>query len=103
MLPSLNKLLAKYLLKVIRFYQLFISPFLLARCRFYPTCSQYALEAVRLHGGLLGGYLAVKRICRCHPFGGSGVDFVPLPLYRLKYQLLEKLPMGFYVFVYKIR
>lgn len=61
----------------IRFYQLCISPMFPAACRFTPTCSQYAIEALRRHGPLKGGWLAVKRICRCHPFGGSGYDPVP--------------------------
>lgn len=102
-LQFFNQLLAKLLLKIVRFYQLLISPLLPARCRFYPTCSSYALEAIRLHGGCLGGWLAFKRICRCQPFGGAGIDFVPLPLYRFNYQFVTGLPEGFYIFVYKIR
>lgn len=90
-----DKALACGLVYLIKFYRYGISPLLPARCRFYPTCSAYALEAVRLHGGLRGGFLSVKRICRCHPFGGSGVDFVPLPLYRFRYQFLARLPTGF--------
>lgn len=61
----------------IRFYQGAISPHLPAVCRYQPTCSQYAVEAVRKHGALKGSILAVKRICRCHPWGGSGYDPVP--------------------------
>lgn len=75
----LNKLLQKVLMGLIKFYQLFISPLLPARCRYYPTCSQYAIEALQLHGGIKGGWLAIKRIGRCHPWGGHGIDFVPLP------------------------
>ena len=56
------------LLKLIRFYQRAISPFFPARCRYIPTCSQYALEAIEKYGALRGGYLAVRRILRCHPF-----------------------------------
>ncbi|MBP6562564.1 MAG: membrane protein insertion efficiency factor YidD [Neisseriaceae bacterium] len=62
---------------IIRFYQLCISPLIPPRCRYTPTCSQYALEAIHKHGACKGGCLAAKRICRCHPFGGSGYDPVP--------------------------
>ena len=58
----------KLLLAMIRFYQRAISPWFPARCRFRPTCSAYALEAIQKHGAWKGGRLAVKRFCRCHPF-----------------------------------
>lgn len=58
----------------IRFYQLFISPLFPPICRFYPTCSQYAIEAIRKKGALKGGWLAVKRIAKCHPFHPGGYD-----------------------------
>lgn len=67
----------------LRLYQWVLSPMIVAifgpvgRCRFEPTCSQYALEAVAAHGALRGSWLAVKRLCRCHPWGGSGWDPVP--------------------------
>lgn len=61
----------------IRFYQRYISPMLPPACRFTPTCSQYAVEALQKYGPLKGLYLAVKRILRCHPWGGSGYDPVP--------------------------
>lgn len=62
----------------IRGYQLFIVPVLPAGgCRFHPTCSDYAMQAVTLHGAARGGWLAVKRILRCHPWGRSGLDAVP--------------------------
>jgi uncharacterized protein len=61
----------------VRAYRLFLSPWLGHGCRFDPTCSAYALEALREHGGLRGGWLAVKRVLRCHPWGGMGVDDVP--------------------------
>ena len=64
-------------LVVIRFYQLFISPFLGSNCRFQPTCSAYGLEAIRLHGAVRGGYLTIRRILKCHPWGGFGYDPVP--------------------------
>lgn len=58
-------------------YQLFISPVLPGSCRYTPSCSAYAVEAVARHGALKGGWLAVKRLARCHPFGGWGYDPVP--------------------------
>lgn len=64
-------------LLLIRFYQICISPLIPPRCRYVPTCSQYAIEAMQKYGAAKGGYLAAKRICRCHPFGGSGYDPVP--------------------------
>ena len=70
-------MLAKILLVLIRFYQYALSPMLPPRCRYQPTCSQYAIEAVRNYGALKGGWLAAKRIGRCHPWGGSGYDPVP--------------------------
>ena len=68
---------ARLLQLLIRFYQYCISPLIPPRCRYTPTCSQYALEAVRRYGALKGGLLAVKRIARCHPWGGHGHDPVP--------------------------
>ncbi|WP_417153773.1 membrane protein insertion efficiency factor YidD [Rikenella microfusus] len=62
---------------LIRFYQSAISPFLPNACRFTPTCSQYALEAFRKYGPLKGFWLSLRRILRCHPWGGSGHDPVP--------------------------
>lgn len=58
-------------------YQRFISPLLGPRCRFYPSCSAYALEAVQVHGALRGSWLAVRRLSRCHPFHAGGLDPVP--------------------------
>lgn len=62
---------------LIRGYQLFISPLLGPRCRFYPTCSHYALEAIDTHGALKGSWLALRRLLRCHPWSAGGVDPVP--------------------------
>ena len=62
---------------LIRFYQRGISPLFPASCRFQPTCSHYALEALQKHGLFKGGKLALKRISKCHPWGGSGHDPVP--------------------------
>lgn len=61
----------------IRFYRKYISPLKPPTCRFYPTCSEYAMEAVEVHGALKGSWLAVKRIGRCHPFHSGGIDPVP--------------------------
>ncbi|HET8573157.1 MAG TPA: membrane protein insertion efficiency factor YidD [Edaphocola sp.] len=61
----------------IRFYQKAISPMLGANCRYAPTCSQYAIEALKKYGALKGGRLAIKRILSCHPWGGHGYDPVP--------------------------
>lgn len=67
----------KLLIFPIRLYQRFISPMLPPMCRFTPTCSQYAIEAISKHGAIKGLYLAARRILRCHPWGGSGYDPVP--------------------------
>ncbi|MCY4780074.1 membrane protein insertion efficiency factor YidD [Sphingobacterium sp. UT-1RO-CII-1] len=64
-------------LSIIRIYQLFISPLLGANCRYYPTCSQYGKEAILKYGPFKGGFLAIKRILRCNPWGGHGHDPVP--------------------------
>ena len=61
----------------IRFYRLVVSPLIGSNCRFQPTCSEYALEALKTHGAFRGGWLAARRIVRCHPLGGSGCDPVP--------------------------
>lgn len=62
---------------LIRFYQYIISPFFLANCRYLPTCSDYAIEAIEQFGVIHGLYLAVKRLARCHPWGGYGYDPIP--------------------------
>lgn len=71
-------MLSRFLIGLIKFYQRGISPFLPPACRFTPTCSEYALQAIQAHGVGKGGVLAVKRLARCHPWGGSGDDPVPL-------------------------
>ncbi|HOB62045.1 MAG TPA: membrane protein insertion efficiency factor YidD [Candidatus Competibacteraceae bacterium] len=67
------------LIALIRVYQWLISPLLGNHCRFYPSCSQYACEAIELHGAVRGGWLAVRRLLRCHPWHPGGVDPVPEP------------------------
>ncbi|AVY93802.1 MULTISPECIES: membrane protein insertion efficiency factor YidD [Microvirgula] len=69
--------MSRIVLALIRFYQLAISPLIPPRCRFQPTCSQYAIEAVRKYGVRKGGWLALKRLGRCRPGGGCGYDPVP--------------------------
>jgi len=64
---------------LVRGYQLVIRPWLPPLCRYQPTCSAYALEALRLHGPVRGTWMAGARICRCHPFHAGGYDPVPLP------------------------
>lgn len=61
----------------VRGYRLVFSPWVGHNCRYLPSCSAYALEALETHGALRGGALAAGRVCRCHPFGGSGLDPVP--------------------------
>lgn len=65
------------LLKLIRFYQLFISPIVGNSCRFYPSCSSYSQQAIQLHGAFKGLYLTLKRVVKCHPFHPGGIDSVP--------------------------
>ena len=70
-------MLARGILALIRFYRAGISPLLPPACRYTPSCSAYAEEAVRRYGALKGSWLATRRLLRCHPFGGSGFDPVP--------------------------
>ncbi|MDX1609464.1 MAG: membrane protein insertion efficiency factor YidD [Halofilum sp. (in: g-proteobacteria)] len=69
----------RILITIVRGYSRYISPFLGAHCRFYPTCSAYAQEALETHGLLRGGWLTLRRILRCHPFCPGGYDPVPPP------------------------
>ncbi|MGV4413330.1 membrane protein insertion efficiency factor YidD [Chryseobacterium sp. T1] len=73
----LNKIITFPIVILIRFYQLAISPWLGKNCRYEPTCSHYTLEALRVHGFLRGGWMSIKRIASCHPWGGEGYDPVP--------------------------
>jgi len=68
---------ARVLLGVVRGYQLMLSPILGGSCRYEPSCSRYMAEAVRRHGAASGGWMGLKRLARCHPFGSSGLDPVP--------------------------
>ena len=69
--------LATVLSLPVRFYRLVFSPWVGMNCRYDPTCSAYAMEALQKHGGIKGTWLATKRVARCHPWGGMGVDDVP--------------------------
>jgi len=69
--------ISRLLIALLRFYKRFISPLLGPRCRFVPSCSEYAMEAISLHGPLRGSWLAARRLGRCHPFHPGGVDLVP--------------------------
>lgn len=86
----LSRFFSRLLLTLIKGYQSFISPVLPARCRYYPTCSEYGKTAVLWHGPARGGWLALKRICSCHPLGGHGIDFVPLPLHKFVFTLVNR-------------
>ena len=77
MLSALGKLFAWPLLGLVWVYRLLLSPWLGNNCRYDPSCSQYALDALRRYGAFRGTWLAAKRIGRCHPWGGSGYDPVP--------------------------
>lgn len=68
---------AKALVALVRGYQLVVSPILPASCRYHPTCSAYAIQAIERYGATRGGWLALRRIARCHPFRGGGFDPVP--------------------------
>jgi uncharacterized protein len=70
-------MIARLLVLPIRLYQLVVSPLLGPRCRFYPSCSAYAVEALTRHGALRGSWLAIRRVGRCHPWNPGGIDPVP--------------------------
>lgn len=74
---AVNRWLVAIAIGAIRIYQLTLSPLIGPRCRFLPTCSQYAMDAICDHGLARGTWIAARRIARCHPFGGSGYDPVP--------------------------
>ncbi len=72
-----DRALAVVLKALVRLYQITLSPFIGRQCRFLPTCSQYALEALEAHGALIGSHLAARRLLRCHPWNAGGFDPVP--------------------------
>ena len=73
----IHQILIFPLVVLIRFYQIFLSPLLGANCRYSPTCSAYTLQALRTHGLFVGGWISLKRILSCNPWGGEGYDPVP--------------------------
>jgi len=79
MATATSRWLARPLIGLVRLYRVAVSPWLGTNCRYQPTCSEYAIEALKTHGVFKGGWLAAKRIGRCHPWGGSGYDPVPPP------------------------
>lgn len=78
-LRALRRLPALLLIGCVRGYQLLVSPTLGQTCRFYPSCSAYAVQALQQHGALRGTWLTVRRLLRCHPWNPGGVDHVPAP------------------------
>jgi putative membrane protein insertion efficiency factor len=77
MFSSARKFMTLLVMLPVQAYRIIISPFIGVNCRFQPSCSEYTLDAIRLHGPIKGGYLSARRILRCHPLGGSGYDAVP--------------------------
>ncbi|MBJ2137746.1 membrane protein insertion efficiency factor YidD [Paraglaciecola chathamensis] len=76
-MEKVSQALRKILISLIRLYQLWLSPLLGQNCRFHPTCSYYAIEAIKQHGIIIGGWLSIKRILKCHPLHSGGIDLVP--------------------------
>lgn len=73
----MSEIIKTFFIYILKFYKRGISPLLPHACRFQPTCSEYMAEAIKIHGLFYGVYLGIKRILRCHPWGGSGFDPVP--------------------------
>ena len=80
----LSSFLAIPVVVLIKLYQRFLSPMLGSSCRFYPTCSNYALESYKKYGLVSGSILTIKRLCKCHPFHSGGLDEVPLKNFNRK-------------------
>ncbi|MAD16160.1 MAG: membrane protein insertion efficiency factor YidD [Alteromonadaceae bacterium] len=76
-MEKVSQALRKIPIGLIRLYQLWLSPMLGQNCRFHPTCSYYAIEAIKQHGIIIGGWLSIKRILKCHPLHSGGIDLVP--------------------------
>ncbi|MBK6729751.1 MAG: membrane protein insertion efficiency factor YidD [Bacteroidetes bacterium] len=77
LLAAINKAISFVLILLVKFYQYAISPFLPNSCRYTPTCSHYMIEAIKKYGFIKGGWLGLKRLSSCHPWGGHGHDPVP--------------------------
>jgi len=75
--PEVAAAVAKMLVLLVRAYQWLIRPLIGARCRFHPSCSEYAIEALHRHGAVRGSWLTTRRLCRCHPYNPGGFDPVP--------------------------
>jgi putative membrane protein insertion efficiency factor len=73
----MTQLPSKLVILIFTFYQRVISPIMPNACRYHPTCSAYGIDAVKKYGAIKGSWLAIKRIARCHPWGGHGIDPVP--------------------------
>ncbi|MEI7490190.1 MAG: membrane protein insertion efficiency factor YidD [Bacteroidota bacterium] len=73
----MKQVLSCFFILLIRFYQGAVSPYLMPSCRFTPSCSEYGMEAIRKHGPFRGGWMTLRRLGRCHPWGGQGYDPVP--------------------------
>ena len=82
----LNKIITLPLILLIRIYQLIVSPMLGSNCRFIPTCSEYAIESLKIYGLIKGTFLTVKRIGKCHPWGDHGYDPIPTKMENNKYE-----------------
>ena len=82
----LNKIVTFPLILLIRGYQLIVSPMLGSNCRYMPTCSEYAKESIKAYGLIKGSFLTIKRIGKCHPFGGHGYDPIPTKMEKNKYE-----------------
>ncbi len=76
-MAKVGQIISCVLVGILKIYQYVISPFLINRCRFYPSCSSYAITAITRHGLFYGNYLIIRRLLRCHPFHTGGVDEVP--------------------------
>lgn len=70
-------IMVRILIFLLKAYQVLLSPFLGQQCRFYPTCSQYGLEAIHKHGAIVGSYYTIRRLLRCHPWHAGGHDPIP--------------------------
>ena len=82
---NIQQISQRFLVSIIRGYQILFSPLLGPKCRFYPSCSEYAKEAISVHGAAKGSWMSAKRICKCHPLHQGGYDPVPT-----KSELLEE-------------
>lgn len=88
------RIIYRILINIIIIYQKVLSPIFPARCRYYPTCSTYGLHALQWHGVQDGSWLLLKRLSRCQPFGGHGIDFVPVPLSSYTYYYVSEPDMN---------